>query len=911
MLTFLFTDIEDSVVLRRDNEQAMLAAQARLYALIDAHLPPKPRCQNHRKRDKGDSSFFIFSDAESAILFAAELQAALYAEPWAEKWGVRQPIKLRMGLSTGEAVLIEGDYDGPEVDIAARICALGQGQRVLLSDKTAASLAQLPASQAIEKRGEFYLKGIPIPQPIYELLVAGLPRVDKPLYDQQTKDERPRANLLNKLREYLLHHSDENVMQTALIDLKIASRPDAVLINTGWGKLSETGSDTMPASLSMAALYKRAGRKFLILGEPGAGKTTQLRDLMGGLLDIAERNKLAAVPVLLKLSAWDEAAQDLPTWLAAQLRHIYDVPLKQAEAWLKDNQLILLLDGLDEVAIENREACVDAINRFQNDEDYAPEGLVITCRKADYAALAHRLKANMAFEILPLTSQQVNDYCRALGGEYVGMSDRLRQDNALAALVTTPLMLRVLTVAFRDLPHIGAITDQQTYNTALWDAYVTKMQARLALVKPNSVLVAMGERVASVFRWLSDYLSKNADAFYVEDLQPNALNADHYRLYIRGLGLMIAALVGVAGFTLRFEVITGAIWFCVTLMVFLLSNMINRDQLARLTLKKRFEIGLKLAAISTFMLLFIHFVRDLTEQDSSLVVIVIRLVTIAMLSFPIMWLMAFILSYSMRTVRARLYAQWGTHTFNLMSVAWAGLIFELGYVLTFTCIYFLQTSMGIEAAFDRMAVVITALDIAFSFILGASLITMRVDRIRMVERLRWSWRVALLGLVITTIGYILKNMLRSDNVVNWEILSTAAIVAMVLGLGGVEDRDIRLAPEKGLQRVLKNAQRSALVGLLIGFGLAVLLFAITADWRYLGVILTMTLVWALRGGFIAYLQHKLVRRLLARQLNLACDLKIFLDDAAQGLLLRKFGGRYVFWHKTLMDYFRIRRGIKE
>ncbi|MCW1969316.1 MAG: NACHT domain-containing protein [Anaerolineae bacterium] len=910
MLTFLFTDIEDSVVLRRDNDTAMLAAQTRVSELIDAHLPAFPICQYHRKRDKGDSSFFVFSNAKSAILFAAAMQQALYAEPWVEKWGMRQPIKLRMGLSTGEAVLNDGDYDGIEVDTAARICALGHGRRVLLSDKTLAGLAQLPASLAIEKRGEVYLKGIPTPQPIYELMIAGLPKIDKPLIDQQSKEDHQRIHLLDKLRAYLAHHSPENAMQSALIDLKITARPDAVLINTGWGKLSETDNDPMPAALSMAALYQRAGHKLLILGEPGAGKTTQLLDLMGGLLKNAERNLLEPMPVLLKLSAWDETAQNFPTWVAAQMRHLYDVKLKQAETWLNNDKLILLLDGLDEVAAENQEACVEAINRFQNDENYAPEGLVITCRKADYATLDHRLKANMAFEILPLTDQQVSDYCDALGGEYAAMSDRLAKDKVLAELVTTPLMLRVLTVAFRDLPNIGAITDPQAYNTALWGVYVTKMQARLALVKPNSPLVAMGERAMAVFQWLANHLSKSANSFYVEDLQPSALDPAYYRRYIRGLGLLIAALVGVAGFTLRFEIITGAIWFCGTLMVFLLSNMINRDQLARLTFKKRFEIGAKLAAISTLMLLLIHFARDLTRQNESLVVI-IQLAIIAFLSFPIMWLTAFMLSYSMRMVRARLYAQWGTHTFNLMSVAWAGLIFELGYVLIFACIYFLQTYFSSKAIFSPMSVVITALDIAFSFILGASLITMRVDRIRMVERLRWSWRIAWLGLLVTALVYIGKNMLRAGNIVSLEILSTAAIVAMVLGLGGVEDRDIRLAPEQGLQRVRKNAQRSALVGLLIGFGLAVSLFAITADWRYLGVMLTMPMIWALRGGLISYLQHKLVRRLLARQLNLTGDLKIFLDDAVQGLFLRKFGGRYVFWHKTLMDYFRTQRGIKE
>jgi len=86
--------------------------------------------------------------------------------------------------------------------------------------------------------------------------------------------------------------------------------------------------------------------------------------------------------------------------------------------------LLLLLDGLDEVARERREKCVEAINEFQK-EHLVP--LVVCSRVADYEARDIQLKLQSAVLLQPLTSQQVNDYLNRAGPEFAAVREALKK----------------------------------------------------------------------------------------------------------------------------------------------------------------------------------------------------------------------------------------------------------------------------------------------------------------------------------------------------------------------------------------------------------------------------------------------------------------------------------------------------
>src|SRR2546430_3391684 len=79
---------------------------------------------------QGDAFFIAFADARGAACAAAQAQAEL----------ATGPVRVRMGLHTGEPIVWAEGYAGMDVHRGARICAAAHGGQVVLSERTAALL---------------------------------------------------------------------------------------------------------------------------------------------------------------------------------------------------------------------------------------------------------------------------------------------------------------------------------------------------------------------------------------------------------------------------------------------------------------------------------------------------------------------------------------------------------------------------------------------------------------------------------------------------------------------------------------------------------------------------------------------------------------------------------------------------
>ena len=129
-VTFLFTDIEGSTRLWQADETAMRSALTRhdelLRHAVAAH-------DGIVFSSMGDGIAAAFSTASAAMAAALAAQRMMGAEAWPTV----SPIRVRMGLHTGEAELRDGDYFGTAVNRAARLMAVGHGGQVLCSSQTA------------------------------------------------------------------------------------------------------------------------------------------------------------------------------------------------------------------------------------------------------------------------------------------------------------------------------------------------------------------------------------------------------------------------------------------------------------------------------------------------------------------------------------------------------------------------------------------------------------------------------------------------------------------------------------------------------------------------------------------------------------------------------------------------------
>ncbi|TDC65497.1 hypothetical protein E1258_05355 [Micromonospora sp. KC207] len=127
-------------------------------------------------------------------------------------------------------------------------------------------------------------------------------------------------------------------------------------------------------------------RQLVVLGDPGAGKSVLA--ILFVLAELARRGPADAVPVLLPLAGWNPRQEHLHTWLARRLEVEYP-GLRDADAYgpqaalrlVRDNRILPVLDGLDEMPAALIPSAIAALNRA-----VGAAGLVVTCRSVDYEA---------------------------------------------------------------------------------------------------------------------------------------------------------------------------------------------------------------------------------------------------------------------------------------------------------------------------------------------------------------------------------------------------------------------------------------------------------------------------------------------------------------------------------------------
>ena len=185
-VTFLFTDIEGSTrLLKQLGERYgdVLVEHERI--LRDA----AERCEGREVDNQGDSFFFAFASAKSALAAAVIAQRELAEHRWPDGAQVR----VRMGLHTGEPAVGEERYVGLGVHKAARIGAAGHGGQVLLSNATRELVEDEVGGVTVRGLGTYRLKDIDRPEPLFQLDIDGLETEFPPLNAERYIEPKPAA----------------------------------------------------------------------------------------------------------------------------------------------------------------------------------------------------------------------------------------------------------------------------------------------------------------------------------------------------------------------------------------------------------------------------------------------------------------------------------------------------------------------------------------------------------------------------------------------------------------------------------------------------------------------------------------------------------------------------------------------
>ena len=235
------------------------------------------------------------------------------------------------------------------------------------------------------------------------------------------------------------------------------------------------------------AAFEYYDGRVLLLGEPGAGKTTTLMAYAREAVSARLENAESPLPLLARIVNWDTKQQpSLAAWLSS-----YGVDFTDQ---ISAGHTLLLLDGLDELGreIEDPETREIFDPRVQFIEALkvvsSNNQAIVTCRVKDYANIKEKVTLRGAVALQPLDDSQLTEYLHDDPALYAA----ILTDNSLRKMARTPLLLSILTYGYRGMG-AKARELENLHNTPselrdkIWSAYIRR-RYRHEQLKPNADL---------------------------------------------------------------------------------------------------------------------------------------------------------------------------------------------------------------------------------------------------------------------------------------------------------------------------------------------------------------------------------------------------------------------------------------
>ena len=703
-----------------------------------------------------------------------------------------------------------------------------------------------------------------------------------------TGDRANQLILLQKVRQFWIEGVlEQSVHRRALMAVTRETRPDTV--THPWQQvleLPDQSSRSLAPDQRISALFESVGRSLLILGAPGAGKTITLLDLARELVQLAESDPAQPIPVVLNLSSWSPR-HTLAAWLLEELSSKYQIPRRIGQSWLDGSRLLLLLDGLDEVQIENRAACVEAINHFL--DDVGGPGVAVASRIEDYTALPVRLKLYAAIALRPLSPEQVQERVASGGPALAGLGRALESNPGLLAMAQSPLMLDIMIMACEEMStdSLRRLSSEhwQEQQHHLFATYVDRMFER----RGQATQAYSREETISWLSWLARGMRRQGQTvFMLEQLQPGwlASRAERWRYTVATRWLTALLVAGGYG------VVSGSVVFLMRLFRTDPDGTVQMGPVVSLFFGTGPMLGVIQATLSGLVFavgagLFLALAdgRRIAGQDPT-------------------------------TPRpdGSAWHSFGRAVMIALGTAVAG---GIGVGLFWGPL----EGMEVGAFFGIM----------FSVVWGTRARgRVATDDIYPVEALRWSRRKArwgalggsLLGFGLGQALWVLFQLVRGATIHPTEVLSIGAVWAlayMVIGacFGGL-DTDLvkgKTAPNQGIVLSRRHA-----LGLGFAFGGLILVCQMGATWPFeggfaglvVGLLLggTLGITAGMRYGGLDVLHHYALRFMLSRRGAMPMRYGKFLDHARHLIFLQQVGGGVIFIHRLLLEHFASRADLE-
>ena len=692
------------------------------------------------------------------------------------------------------------------------------------------------------------------------------------------RDAQQRAIMLRRVRyNWISGVLEPSLARDARLVLGLERRPD--LLGLGGRAVRRPGqpSQPLPEGVAISDVFDQVGGGLLILGTPGAGKTTALLQLCDELLNRAEHDLNQPIPVVFNLASWARHRPPLGAWLVDELASGYQVPRRIGAEWIEHDELALLLDGLDEVADAHRTACAEAVNAWRHEHGLVP--MVVCCRTHELQALGPRLRLEEAVELQPPSDDEVDrylGYLEATGTPLADVYAALAVDRELRQLLRSPLLLHVVALAYhgRPAPALYAPGTLEQRQTRLWEAYVKRVMEQHPLDPECGYTV---EQALGWLAWLARALcDRDQTEFHLGRLTPDWLPTPIRQRRARFVTWLACGMVAGLTFGLAFGLVART---------FGLPGGLGSTLLGGLS------AGLSAAVVGA---LVFGLPGGLATGP------VAGMVRVLASRLP-----------DKRAVPSVGIRGWAHHApvaaaFGLVAGLVAGLAGGLASGFAAGLTGGLAFGLAAGLSFGVVVGLVAGLSSRVTAGLAAGLAGGLTVSIEPAEQVRWSWSKLRAGMVgglaaglVGGLGFGLLGVLIDG-------LSRGLRNGLAVGLGatlvgglspGLRNEQAR--PNEGIRR---SAQYALVVGLAAGVvgGLSGRLAAGMATGLAFGLAFAVSVAMVFGGA--ACLQHYVVRVLLVRERSAPWHYSPFLEAMAERLLLRRSGSAYLFVHRLLRDY---------
>jgi predicted NACHT family NTPase len=155
---------------------------------------------------------------------------------------------------------------------------------------------------------------------------------------RELMEKRPRAEEL--LLEAVTHEVDARLKQSLpnMTSIRLGMEVQPEQVSRPWDsdvKIGNKPAEPIPSDWDISRVFDETQGKLLILGNPGAGKTTMMLELAQCLCTCAKKPDFP-IPVLFNLSNWKDDRQSIRDWLVAELNEKYGARKDIGESWISN-----------------------------------------------------------------------------------------------------------------------------------------------------------------------------------------------------------------------------------------------------------------------------------------------------------------------------------------------------------------------------------------------------------------------------------------------------------------------------------------------------------------------------------------------------------------------------------------------